>query len=257
MTHAAAGLGLPLLRVDPRTGSGEMLKPLKRRGVPAVSEQLPAADFAFVGLGKGGREVRVGIERKKLSDVLQCIQDGRFAGHQLPLLLANYDVVWLVVEGSWRGDPKTGLLQIPGGKAGWQDWSRGGVRLLSALNNWLRDMTHKAGVLYWRSWNDDETADFIVGEYNWWCLSKGWEGHKAHLALHKAIDENIWEGQLGKVGRVAAAIDGIGSGKARKLQRHFPSPRKLVNAPISELRKAGLGAADVVKVQQFLSEEEE
>lgn len=249
-------LGLPPLHVDPRTGSGELLGACKRRGAPARYFQLPAADFAFVGVGPERGAVRVGIERKKLSDVLTCIQDGRFAGHQLPLLLEHYDVRWLVVEGSWRAEPKTGILQVPTGRGGWTRLDRGGVKLVAALDNWLFDMIHKAGLLYWRTWNDEETCDFVVRQYNWWCLGKGWEGHKAHLALHKMVDTSIWEKQLTQTGRTAASFPGIGADKARKLQAAFKSPRALVNAPVSQLRKV-LGVADTVKLLDAITKEEQ
>lgn len=248
-------LGLPPLLVDPRTGSGELLGCCKRRGAPARHQQLPAADFAFTGLGPEKSAVRVGIERKKLSDVLQCIQDGRFAGHQLPLLLEHYDVRWLVVEGSWRAEPKTGLLQVPAGRGGWVRLDRGGVKLVAALDNWLFDMIHKAGVYFWRTWNDEETADFVVRQYNWWCLGKGWEGHKAHLAIHQAVDVSIWEKQLTQVGKTAASLPGIGADKARKLQAEFKSVRALVNAPVSRLRKV-LGVADTIKLVDAMTKEE-
>ena len=249
-------LGLPVLSVDPRTGSGELLSLIKRRGVPAKHATLPAADFAFSGLGPGGQAVRVGIERKKLSDVLTCIQDGRFAGHQLPLLLEHYDVRWLVVEGSWRAEPRTGLLQVPAGKGGWVRLDRGGVKLVSALDNWLFDMIHKAGVLYWHTWGDEETADFVARQYHWWCLGKGWESHKAHLALHKFVDASVWERQLGQVGRTAASLPGVGGDKARKIQEHFKTVKAMVNAPISEWRKV-LGVADTLRVRKALAEVEE
>lgn len=204
---------------------------LKRRGAPARRETLPAADFAFTGRAKGGGEIAIGIERKKIPDILQCIQDGRFAGHQLPRLIESFDVRWLVVEGSWKNQPA------------------------EVLEMWLSTMIYKGGLLVWKCWGDEETADFIVRQYNWWCCGKGWDGHHSHLALHKMVDESIWEKQLNQVGRTAASLPGMGQGKARQAQEYFRSVKGMVNAPISSWRRF-LGVADTIRVQEALTKEE-
>src|SRR2546426_10716375 len=96
-----------MILVDDRTGS-KALYPFLPSGSAEIC-RLNSADYAFVGNGNG-KPTLVGIERKGLNDALQCIQTGRFAGTQLPGLLHDYDVVYLIVEGAWRPG-KEGTLE--------------------------------------------------------------------------------------------------------------------------------------------------
>jgi len=57
----------------------------------------------------------IGIEIKTVKDALSCVVSGRFAGHQLPGLVKEYDVVYFIIEGLWKAD-KEGLLEVPYGK---------------------------------------------------------------------------------------------------------------------------------------------
>jgi ERCC4-type nuclease len=248
-------LGLPPVVVDPRTGSGEFAPLLRRRGLPVAKQTLDCGDFAFTGLGRDKDTVMIGIERKKLGDLLQCIEDGRFAGRQLPKLKNTYAVTWVVIEGAYRADPKTGLLQTPVGHGKWRDYSFGAIKMASAVANWKIDMQVKAGLIVERTWNEEETADLVATIYKWWNLKGGWEGHRAHLAVNKSlVDGDVFQ-TLKRRGQFAAVLPGLGSVGCRKAQGHFKSIQAMVEAPISEWRKI-LGVVDAVKVHRSIREEE-
>ena len=70
------------ITVDPRAGSADLFEPLKARKLPVRLSKLEAGDVAFIGNGPEGRPVPVGIEYKKLPEMLGCFRD-RFAGHQI------------------------------------------------------------------------------------------------------------------------------------------------------------------------------
>ena len=71
-----------MILIDPREGSKDLL-PLMPLGLAHLSA-LPYTDACWNGLGPGGAAVIVGVERKRVGDMLACLKDGRFVGHQLP-----------------------------------------------------------------------------------------------------------------------------------------------------------------------------
>lgn len=77
-----------------------------RFGVKAEIADLPFADIAFEGYGG----LTVGIERKRLHDMLGCIDDSRFSAHQRIGLRQLYNEHWLMLEGIWRPHDPRGLL---------------------------------------------------------------------------------------------------------------------------------------------------
>src|SRR6185436_13726160 len=105
-----------MLRVDYRVGSVELVKYLKELGVPVEVANLAFGDMEFLGNGSGG-PVGVGIERKTLGDFVSSVWTGRLHSHQIPGLVSRYHHVWIVLEGMWRPDSSTGILQVPMGKS--------------------------------------------------------------------------------------------------------------------------------------------
>ncbi len=96
------------MRIDTQTGSVKLLEYFKPEEVePCI---LPAGDIAFFGNGPEDNVWYIGIEYKKLDDVVQCIKSGRLTGTQLPKMLALYDICFLLVEGIPRPHPETGQL---------------------------------------------------------------------------------------------------------------------------------------------------
>ena len=101
----------------PREGSKQLYKAIRRSSARAGVamdvhlETLNSADAAFAGNGPDG-DVLIGIELKKPADCMACKVDGRFSGHQLLQMAEDYDVCELLVEGIFRPEPSTGVMQI-------------------------------------------------------------------------------------------------------------------------------------------------
>lgn len=206
------------MRVDPRAGSGPLFPLLKSRGVKGVTlTQMTYGDIAIDGNGPGGMPVAIGIEYKKLGDMVQCIENGRFTGHQLPGMLESYDQIHLLVEGIWR-EGRSGLIEVPRGSS-WQPMSRG--MTASALWGFLHTMSNKLGLKVSHTGTTSQTVDWLYHLNRWW-TEKEYEEHKAHLAFdNSAALSLVSRPSLRR--RIAKELPGIGWGRSGDVARHFPS----------------------------------
>jgi len=160
-----------LILVDSRTGSKNYHHLIPN----SILTRLEFGDCAFEGNG-----ITVGIEIKKFGDALQCMYSGRLADHQLPGLLRTYDRIYLVIEGIWRPEPESGVLQyyrsfnknssdcIPGpGK--WLDAASGMKRATySSFTQWLTTLESASGVKLRSSHSESTTAALITSLYAWY-----------------------------------------------------------------------------------------
>jgi len=203
--------------VDSRTGSVELAPLLSS---PSLICHLDFADFAFSGNGPEG-PVDVGVERKSLPDFLQSMTTGRLSGHQLVGLTHQYDWVYLVVEGIWRPDRHSGILQRINRAGKWAAAAQGSRRFMARdIYNFINTIAVMCGVVTVCTSNQWETGKWLDATHGWW--GKQWGKHKSHLQFQKPVVH----AQLSKPGlttRFFSQIDGIGWDKARKLGAAFPT----------------------------------
>lgn len=208
-----------MIEVDYRIGSEHLVDQLKSMGLPAQMVELTYGDVAFFGNGQDGR-ISVGIELKKIRDLINSIRDGRLSGHQLPGMTNFYPACMLIVEGLFQPD-ESGRLQI---------WSRGGWELLDKPSIMYAEVDNYISTLQWcvnlrfkRTSNERETAHVIANQYRWW--SKQYKEHTAHTQF----DDPGFVGALplrpfGVVERASHAIlPGLGVQKVQAIARKFPS----------------------------------
>jgi len=233
-----------LILVDDRSGSSE-LAPLLQS---AELTRLDYGDFAWVGNGPHGPAI-VGVERKTLLDLLSSIQSGRLSGHQLVGMTNAYDWSYLLVEGVWRPDMRTGILQriSRGGK--WIEAAKGARRFMARdLFNFFQTVTIMCGVVVVKTGNMDETAKWLQSAAGWW--GKPWEGHRSHLQFTKPSRH----AQLRKpspVVRMASQLDGVGWDKARRLGEEFPTIMDLVLAGGRDLMRVdGIGPKLAARIRR-------
>lgn len=244
--------------VDDRTGSIELVPLLRARGIRVVVNRMPFGDISFVGNGPDGAPVTVGIEVKKVRDILACITDGRFAGHQLPGLIESYQQVWLLVEGTWRPNPRDGILQLQtyGGK--WVDAMVGTRRFMyTDLQQWLLTIHHKAGVSVARCWNWEEGVSWLSSLYKWWTQKK-WEEHKGHVAINTShrneyfFDRAILERPT-TLRMVAKELPGVGFEKSAAVADYFGSVENLVYASVEDIMDVpGIGRDIATRIWRAL-----
>jgi ERCC4-type nuclease len=220
-----------MILVDDRRGSIDLL-PLFAKGTPIERTRMDFGDFAFTGCGAEG-PVFVGLERKAMGDLLNSIMTGRLSGHQLIGLLDAYQYVYIVVEGWWRSNPTSGLLETYGGR-GWHPISVGSRRFMAReLIGYLNTLTVRAGIIVTYTWNKHGTAELVSALYRWW--QKPWEEHSSHLAQYKAgPPDHAALVRPSLVRRVAAELPGVGWGKSEAVAGAFSTVEDMVRADVAE-----------------------
>lgn len=216
------------MRIDPRAGSGDLAPLLKQRGVKEVSlTQMAYGDVAIDGNGPEGMPIAVGVEVKKLDDLLQCIGNGRLVGHQLPGMFECYDVVWLLIEGIWR-EGREGLIEVPRG-GGWMPVrAANGSGMALSLRGFTMTLEHKLGVKIMWTGTRGQSVDWLYHLNRWW-TAKEWEEHKAHLQF----DNSQAIALLRKptlVQRMASQLPGIGADRSKKVAKRFHNVVDMVMA---------------------------
>jgi hypothetical protein len=77
---------------------------------------MPFGDIAFEGRGERGKKVQVGIEFKKLSELVGALRTGRLQGHQAPGMQDAFDFRYLLIEGELIYDKRGQMLRRAGRK---------------------------------------------------------------------------------------------------------------------------------------------
>jgi ERCC4-type nuclease len=229
-----------MLLVDYRRGSEHLAAPLEAAGFPVYRKpdgELPTlgfADVAFTGRGPGGKPIEIGIELKRLSDLVSSLRTGRLSGHQLPGLVgenAAYDRVWLIIEGQWTTN-RDGLVCV-------QRYNRRKRRMewrpiegnMFASEMQKRVLTFElcGGVhVHWSN-EPEDTLHFIQNLYRWWS-DKDSDKHASHLAVH---DQASFL-DIGKVREALMKYPHIGRKASKAVIDHFGTIRRAGNASVAE-----------------------
>ena len=216
-----------MIYLDSRVGSKDLL-PLMPKNSSTLT-YLEYGDASFLGRGIDDIPVSVGIERKRLNDMLTSMTTGRLSGHQIPGLMACYDYVYLVVEGLWRANPKDGLLEVPG-KGGWRSVKLGARRFMAKeLWSYLNTLQICAGVYVWKTGSARATAQWLTNLHAWWTC-KPLDAHKSHRAQHVPFAKLVKQKEP-LVQRLAQQIvPGIGHRKSKAIAQRFGSAWELLLA---------------------------
>lgn len=170
-----------MILVDRRVGSKDLVEPLRTFGMPVEMVELDFADVAFTGRGAKGTPVDIGIELKKLNDLVGSLRSGRLAGHQLPGLRSQYEHAWLCVEGLWKANEHGMVTTYQGKYRGWANLP--GKMMASELEKQVLTL-ELCGGLHVRYTNSRaDTVRFMATLYRWWTDS-ALDHHTSHLAVH-------------------------------------------------------------------------
>lgn len=229
-----------IIRLDDRTGQ-EGLKALLEPRVTVVVERMPFGDAAFDGHGPKGT-VAVGVEIKKLGDILTCVTDQRYSGHQLPGMVASYDICYLVIEGDWGCGPKGEIVET---------LHRGNFKLthpsktrltFSEFTKWLHTLEVRAGQYVMMTGSRERTAALLVDLAAWW--AKPWAQHSAHLAFEPKLwlKDSALLIRPGFASQVAKELPGVGWEKSKAVVERFKTVQRMVEATEEEWRQVpGIG----------------
>lgn len=237
-----------MILVDPRVGSHElqhglMLEDLKALKLPVEERRLEYADFEFKGNGPRG-ECLIGIERKRLKDALNSIQSGRLTGHQLPGMSDRHEFMWLIVEGIWRPNPETGVLEEPHGN-GWRGVTlRTKGFMYQELDSWLTTISMtRTRIKLCRT--QRETAWTIHNLY-WW-FQREWRDHHSLQIVYYPAPPVMTVEKPGFRRRVAALIPQIGWEKSARVEQKFKSVTEMCLSPARVWREIDGVGADIAK----------
>lgn len=239
-----------MITLDSRVGSKDLLTLF-----PLGSAELGYLEFgdcAFTGKGeKAEIPLSIGIERKKLPDLIDCMCTGRLTGHQLPGMHNCYHYCYLVVEGVWKGDIGGLLLHLEKGQ-----WVPVTVNknqyMIASIYKFLHSIEVINDVHVIRTISAQDTVTWIMSIYHWW-NDKNFYTHCSQQKPYTPAINLLNMQTKSAVYRVAASLPGIGMGKAAKVQKHFPTVLAMVNATEREWGMIpGIGKETIKRVMQVI-----
>ena len=239
--------------VDNRAGSADLAEPLIALGCDAKLTRLDSADVAWTGRGREDRPVRVGVEMKTVPELLQAMDTGRLAGHQIPAMQAAYEEVWVLIVGRVQPSSPGGLLEYQLHEKQVRWWEpRGRSWTLTEFEKRLHTLTLKAGVKVKQVAHPRAAVWWLHAVSQWW--AEGYERHKSFRALYshvsQAKEDNpvidltkfSYNQQQWMLRHMAAQLPGIGWERSAAILDVFKNPRDMVNADVERWRKVkGIG----------------
>lgn len=189
----------------------------------------PFGDIAWVGNGPDSKPLQVGVEYKQIEDVLACIDDGRFGGHQAIGMVKHFDRRYLLVEGRIRTDRNTGILQKQKGDR-WQDISKGGKGIMYRdLEHWYGTMEEQGQFRVKDTYDPYESARWVVAKHSWW-TAKEWDDHTGLKQFYVPPPPTVGLERPSLIRRIAKELYKIGWEKSLAVETRFKSVREMVNA---------------------------
>lgn len=217
----------------------DMLNHIRRSGVSCEPDNLLYADACFEGRGPLGT-VCVGIERKALHDMLQCIDDARYTGHQRIGMKQMYAVSVLAIEGHWR--PHDGDGHLMEGFNGGVSWGyckyRSQRTMYAKLYRYLISVA-LSGVIVTYSRDVQHTAANILEWFHY--FQKKWDGHTSLQEMQSLAIPTL-NAKPSLVRRWANDLDSIGTKLSEDAEALFKTPIKLATSEETDwLRIRGIG----------------
>ena len=237
------------LLVDDRAGSVELFPYISS---PKQICRMAYGDFALLGSGPDGVPVSIGIERKAILDLIKSMTEGRLSGHQLIGLFNTYNRVYLLVEGIWRGNPQSGLLERWTKSRGWHIIEFGRRRFTyREIVNYLNTLATMCGVIVWRTDGVVDSGRWLSDLHAWW--DKPWEDHHSHLAFHSDPPIGAFMRKPPAFRRMVKELTDVGWKKSEVICRWFNTMEKLMNASERDLRQVpGIGTKMAAQIYKEL-----
>jgi hypothetical protein len=256
-----------MILIDTGNGSSSLLQypPLSTLGIPCILPSPPNSstrtDVSFTGNGPSGSTLRIGIEVKKLTELVGALDTGRLQATQLPGLMALYDIRWLlIVTGSSRRNPKSGTLQTRrraqnGEGWEWCDWthgSRGKTYAYSYFQKFLlspsfteyKDASGE-GIRFDKVYDLSEAAYWIGDLYETW--QKPYHRHSSMRVLDRSGNQNgltestiraklsslhdprLHDAKFAQRVRTASSLPGVSYSRAVALAESTESVQKMIS----------------------------
>ncbi len=249
-----------MILIDERDGSSDLfdMPALEGHYSPARldfevdGKMVPCGDAMLTGHGPQGGTISVGVECKKLPDLLSSIANGRLGGTQIPRMLKVFDVIFVLYYGVYRIGPDN-HLQVQRFKHGRKQWQsyRIGRRPVpwSYLEGFILSAQLKAvldagkPLIFKHVYDEHEAACWLRVLDGW--LEKPWEKHRGLAVFDRSRelsappDADPVEAQIAKTAASLPAIDWV---RGWEVARHFESVGEMITASVIEWQKVkGIG----------------
>lgn len=240
-----------MIYVDPqgpekaKAQAHEMAAIIKRIGIASQVERLPFGDFAFEGKGPKG-SMAIGLERKTLHDMLNCIDDAHYSAKQRVGMLQLYQKSYLIMEGLWKPHTDGFLMEGFNGGSSWGYCKYRSTRVMySKLRRYLASVANSnIEIIY--------TRDIFQTAYDlcelWHYYQKDWIKHTSMMETQKiAVPSLNFKPSLTQ--RWAVDLEGIGLQYSQEADRLFRKPIALAQADeLAWMRIPGIGAKTARKI---------
>lgn len=220
-----------MILVDDQSGSKDLFPYIQALTDNTVKTRIypPYGDIVWAGNGPDNFPLTIAVEYKTIDDIMKCVSDGRFAGHQVEGLVNHYDRRYLLVEGRIRTDRRTAVLQKLIGDE-WVDIVKAGRPVtFGDLERWYTTMEEMAQFRVVKTFDKYESARWVVDKYKWWA-EKGWKDHKALCQFHVPPPPTATFTKPSLIRRIAKELFKVGWDKSIAVEAKFKSVREMINA---------------------------
>lgn len=233
-------------KVSKNEGADVLAAMIRSLNVPVKVTELEFGDAQVTVRGPDDRPILVGVERKKVSDLIDGFNTGRLTLHQLPGMMESYETSYLLLEGLWTAGKKGELLVWSGSKKAWQpphgdaDWK------YESFVQRLLTLEFRAGVRIAYTGSVAGSGAWLASLWRW--SSRSWNSHKTLEGIREKDLEtenplvSFFSRPTPKMRVAAAVLRGVGYERAKAISSHFRSIREMVTAGVSEWIKIdGIG----------------
>lgn len=236
-----------MILIDPRAGSHQYLAKIKGKvNCKVEHSSLPSGDFAFDGNGPNGR-IGIGIELKRLDDMLGSMRQGRLAGDQLVNMNGGYGMTYVILQGRYRPDEEGNLTVLRKTRDGMKwvvlDISRGNAAMgrmfkYAELDKHICTLECLKHVCMVRAETSLEVTWQVVNRYLWW--QKAWEEHNSGDPIK--LQAEVMFNRVSLRRDIATRIPAIGWKRSKDVAVHFKTTYDMVTASAEEWQEVeGIG----------------
>jgi len=206
-------------------------------GSIAVRAPVPHGDAVFFGVNSDSSPIRIACERKKVSDMVASVLDGRYLSQAQAASDAGFDQLVLIVEGEIRV-AKDGSIR-----------TRPDIQY-SRFDRYMTDLSLLGGILVKRSAHVQETAAIVKATWLWFQRPD----HQSLNVIYNQPHPHVTLTKPSLVRRIAKELPGIGWGRSAAVDSFFPSVVSLVMATENDWKSIdGIGPKTAKQVVAALS----
>jgi ERCC4-type nuclease len=228
-----------VILVDSAIGSKDLIPDLEKAGLDPRLAHIDG-DLAWVGRGEQGRELSVGVEFKRLPELVDSLRSGRLCGEQLPKMRKSYEFSWLLIEGELstsksglitndRGRPLHGKMTI------WEFYERIWILYL------------KGGMFPWATKDRRQSIQAIRALYRLW-TSKDFDKHQSHLHIYQPPPPP----GATQFQATIATLPAVGWATARRAEASFRNLRSAFAATATEWQQV-VSAKNAQKIAEAIN----